>query len=185
MLLRFLYRVRVRGRRNIPEGAAVLIPNHVSTIDALLIAAHIDRPIHFAMYWRIYNKLKWFVAPMGAFPIAGAAENQGVYDDAFRRMGDALDRGELVCLFPEGMITHTGEMNEFKGGILKLLSRNKVPVVPVGLRGLWGSYFSRKKKGLLKLPDHFMAKIEMVVGQPLPATASLTEMEQAVKLILR
>jgi 1-acyl-sn-glycerol-3-phosphate acyltransferase len=180
MLLRLIYRVKVRARSNIPFGAAVLIPNHVSFIDAVLIASHIDRPVHFAMYWRIYKKIRWIARPMGAFPIASPTENKEVYDAAFRHIGRVLDRGELVCIFPEGMITHTGEMNEFKGGVKKILSLNPVPVIPVGLRGLWGSYFSRKKKGVFKLPDHFMAKIEMVVGQRLHYSDSLEDMQAAV-----
>ena len=68
VMLRFLYQVRVRHAGRIPAGAAVLVPNHVSMIDAMLIAAHMKRPVHYAMHWKFYRAVKWFVAPMGAFP---------------------------------------------------------------------------------------------------------------------
>lgn len=184
VLLRTVYRIEVHGRANIPDGPAILTPNHVSYIDAILIAAHIQRPMRFAMYWKIYNRTKWLVAPMGAFPIASRKENQAVYNAAFVTMSRALHAGELVCLFPEGMITLDGHMNEFKHGISKVLESSPVPVVPIGLRGLWGSYFSKKKRGLFKLPDHFMAKIEMVVGVPLAPTVPVHELELAVADLL-
>lgn len=179
--LRFLYRVRVRQGQNIPKtGPAILIPNHVSFIDAVLIAAHVNRPVRYAMHWKIYEKCKWIVAPMGAFPIAGK-DNPEVYAKAFEIMDATLADGGLLCIFPEGMITTTGEMNPFRNGILKLLRRNPVPVIPVGIRGLWGSYFSKKKKGVFKLPDHWGAKIEMVVGDVMEPSASLEELHHAVE----
>ena len=182
--LRFLYRVRVRGTKNLPrEGAAILVPNHVTFLDAMLIAAHVERPVRYAMYWKIFNKLKWIVAPMGAFPIASKEENQIVYDSAFQTMRDTLASGGLLCIFPEGKLTTDGRMNEFRPGILKLLESQPVPVIPVGLGGLWGSYFSRKKKGLFKLPEHWMAKITMVVGTPMPATVSLDDLRARVRLL--
>lgn len=183
-LLRLIYRVEAHGLVNIPDGPAILIPNHVTFLDALLIAAHVHRPIHFAMHYPIYRRLKWAVAPMGGFPIAKASENPAIYDAAFERMSKALADGELVCIFPEGMLTLDGHLGAFRGGVLRVLARNPVPVVPVGLRNLWGSYFSRKKKGRLHLPDHFMAKIEMVVGLPLRHDVTLHDMELAVAELL-
>ena len=185
ILLRLIYRVRVRNSRAIPsEGAAILTPNHVSFIDAVLIAAHINRPIRYAMHWTIYNKFRWIVAPMGAFPIASKDENPLVYANAFETIHDTLANGGLLCIFPEGMITKTGEMNPFRNGILKILERDRVPVIPVALRGLWGSYFSKKKSGLLKLPDHFMAEIEMIVGEPISPLATVEYMQDRVRALL-
>lgn len=164
LLLRLLYRIRVTGLRNLPEGAALLTPNHVSYIDAALIAAHINRPVHYAMYWKIHKRLKWIVAPLGAFPIAPKDESPEIYERAFDRIEEALLAGELVCIFPEGMLTRTGQMNEFRNGVKKIVARNSVPIVPVALAGLWGTYFSRKKSGIFKLPDRWMSKITMTIG---------------------
>lgn len=185
MLLRMVYRIKVRGRHNIPEGPAILAPNHVAGIDAVLIAAHVGRMTHFAMYWKIFNKVAWIVEPMGAFPIASAEENPKVYAAAFDHMSKALDNGELVCIFPEGKLTTDGEIAAFRGGIMKLLQRNPVPVVPVALKGLWGTYFSKMRPGLFHMPDHFMHKIEIIMGRPLPPTCTLADIEKRVRRLNR
>lgn len=167
VLLRLLYRVRVHHIERIPrEGAAILAPNHVAAIDAVLIAAHVSRPVRYAAYWKIYNRLSWVLEPLGAFPIASKEENPVVYARAFEIIAETLDNGGLLCIFPEGALTLDGNVAEFRSGILKILERNPVPVIPIGLTGLWGSYFSRKKPGWFKLPEHWMAKIHMIVGQP-------------------
>ena len=180
VLLRFLYQVRVRHADRIPVGPAVLVPNHVSMIDAGLIAAHVRRPVHYAMNWKIYRALRWLVAPLGAFPIASRDDDPAIYEESFARIADILDRGELLCIFPEGKLTLDGEVGPFRKGLLKILERNPVPVVPVALRGLWGSYFSQKKPGLLKWPGHYMEKVEMVVGESLPPTTPLDEIRARV-----
>ena len=180
VVLRFLYQVRVRHLERIPDGPAVLVPNHVTMIDAGLIAAHVRRKVHYAMNWKIYRALRWAVAPIGAFPIASRGDDPAVYEQSFARIAAILDRGELLCIFPEGRLTLDGEVGEFRKGLLKILERNPVPVVPVGLRGLWGSYFSQKKPGLLKWPGHYMEKIEMVVGEPLPPDTPLDEVRARV-----
>lgn len=182
--LRTLYRVQAFNEVNIPDrGAAILVPNHVSLLDAVVIAAHVERPVHFAMHWKIYNALKWVVAPLGAFPIAGRGDDPTTYETAFSHIDRLLAAGELLCIFPEGKITRTGELDAFRPGVLKILDRNPVPVIPVGLRGLWGSYFSYKRPGIFKLPEHWMARIEMVVGEPLPPSASLPQIEQSVRTL--
>jgi len=174
VLLRFLYRVRVRHAERIPStGAAILAPNHIAAIDAGLIAAHVFRPVRYATYWKIYDRLSWIMKPLGAFPIASKEENPEVYKRAFEIIAETLDEGGLLCIFPEGALTLDGEIGEFKSGILKILDRNPVPVIPIGLTGLWGTYFSRKKPGMFKLPDRWMAKIQMIVGEPMnPLTAN-------------
>ncbi len=185
--LRFLYRVRLEGANNIPKtGAAILTPNHVTFIDAVLIAAHVNRPIRFAMHWRLFKRFRWIVEPLGAFPIASKEENPTIYSEAFFTMDRTLVGGQLVCLFPEGKITLNGKMNPLRNGVLKVATQCGVPVVivPVGLRGLWGTYFSKAKPGMFKLPVRYMSKISMVVGQPLPATAPLDSIEQAIQVLL-
>lgn len=180
--IRFLYRLRIIGAHYIPEsGPVVLVPNHVTYLDAVIIAAHVNRPVRYAMYYRLYERLKWVVGPLGAFPIAGRGEDKAIYERAFEIMAETLDAGGVVCIFPEGMLTETGKMNEFRPGINKVIARNPEAVVlPVGLRNLWGSYFSKKKKGFFKFPSHFMAKITMKIGCPIHKGATLEEMRERV-----
>lgn len=180
IVLRFIYRIDVQGLNRIPDGPAVLTPNHVSYIDAALVSAHIPRRITFVMYWKIYNRFRWIVAPLGAIPIASKTENEIVYRDAFRLMGEALERGELVCLFPEGMLTRDGEMNQFQRGLKKLLAAHPVPVVPIGLTGLYGTYFSRKYDGVFHLPDRWMSKIKMRVGKPVAPMIEMSDLREKV-----
>lgn len=180
ILLRFLYQVRVRHADRIPPGPAVLTPNHVSMIDAGLIAAHVRRRVHYAMHWKIYRALRWIVAPLGALPIASRSESPKVYEACFDRIAEILDKGELLCIFPEGQLTLDGAVGDFRPGLLKILERNPVPIVPVGLRGLWGSYFSKKTPGLVKWPGHYMEEIEMVVGEPLPPDTPLEDVRARV-----
>jgi len=183
--LRFLYQVRVRHADRIPDGPAVLVPNHVSMIDAGLVAAHVKRPVHFAMNWKLYRAMRWVVGPMGAFPIASKDDDPATYEASFAEIAAILDRGELLCIFPEGQLTLNGEVGTFRKGLLKILERNPVRVVPVGLRGLWGSYFSQAKPGLLKWPGHYMERIEMVVGEPLPPTTPLDDIRAEVRALAK
>jgi 1-acyl-sn-glycerol-3-phosphate acyltransferase len=185
VVIRFFYRVRVEGMKNIPAtGPAILIPNHVSYLDAVLIAAHTKRPIRFAMYWKLYNATKWIVKPLGAFPIAPRKESREVHDAAFVTMSRTLQEGGLLCIFPEGMLTINGKLGAFFPGVTRVLADDPVPVIPVGLRNLWGSYFSKKKPGLFKLPEHFMAKITMKVGEPIKPGATLEEMRERVGMLV-
>lgn len=181
VLLRFMYRVRIEGLGNIPRtGSALLTPNHVSYLDAVLIASHIDRPVRFAMYWKLYRPFAFLLSPLGAFPIASKEENPEVYSSAFEIMSQTIEEGGLLCVFPEGQLTRTGEIGEFKGGIRKLLDRQPCRVIPMGLNNLWGSYFSRKKPGLFKLPGHFMAEIEIKIGLPFHPGITLAELRREV-----
>lgn len=182
--IRAVYRVKITGAKNIPVcGPCVLIPNHVSYLDAAMIAAHTKRPIKYAMYYKLYNGLKWIVEPLGAFPIAGRGENREIYDRAFVIIAETLDAGGVICIFPEGQITRDGKLGEFRPGITKILARNPVPVVPVGLCNLWGSYFSKKKPGLIKLPEHFMERVTMRIGHPMMPTVPREEMRERVGIL--
>jgi 1-acyl-sn-glycerol-3-phosphate acyltransferase len=127
------------------EGAAVLVCNHVSYVDAIVIGAASPRPIRFVMDHRIFKTplLGFIFRTAKAIPIAPAKEDPWLMEKAFVDIAQALHEGELVCIFPEGKLTRTGEMNEFRGGIAKIVERSKVPVIPMALRGLWGSVFSR------------------------------------------
>lgn len=177
IMIRFLYRIRVNNLAVIPEtGAIILTPNHVTYLDAVIIAAHVKRPIRFAMHWKLFDRCRWVVEPLGAFPIAGK-ENPAVYKRAFEIMNETLTEGGAVCIFPEGMLTLDGKMNPFRNGVLKLSSSNPgALVIPIALVNFWGSYFSKQKPGFLKWPRHYMQKLTMRVGMPLGPITSPSDL---------
>ena len=168
LLTHSMYRVEQRNLQVIPdEGAAVLVCNHVSFVDALLIGGTIRRPVRFVMYYKIYNLpvLNFIFRTAGTVPIAGRSEDLLIYDAAFKKIAEYLRNGELVCIFPEGKLTSDGELNEFKSGIERILDETPVPVIPLALQGLWGSFFSRDPhKGFFK---RLWSRITLVAGQPL------------------
>jgi 1-acyl-sn-glycerol-3-phosphate acyltransferase len=146
IVTRLLYRFRVQGERQIPaQGAAILACNHVSFVDAILLMAASPRPITFIMDHRIFRipVLGWLFRLAKAIPIAPQKEDAATYERAFERAAQVLRDGDLLCIFPEGGITRDGRLGEFKGGIMKLLQTEPVPVIPMALQNLWGSFFSR------------------------------------------
>lgn len=150
ILTHVIYRFRVRGEEHIPtEGAAILVCNHVSFVDAVLLMAASPRPIRFIMDHRIFRipVLGWLFHLAKAIPIAPQREDAAAYENAFAQAHAVLADGQLLCIFPEGAITKDGELAEFKGGIMKVLAAHPVPVVPLALTNLWGSFFSRVEKG--------------------------------------
>ncbi|MFC5475121.1 MFS transporter [Paraherbaspirillum soli] len=146
ILIHTIHRVSTVNRDRIPEeGAAVLVCNHVSYIDAIVIMGVSPRPIRFVMDHRIFKipVLAWIFKTAKAIPIAPAKEDPQMMEQAFADIAAALADGDLVCIFPEGKLTSTGDMNEFRGGIRKIVDRTPVPVIPMALRGLWGSLLTR------------------------------------------
>lgn len=183
LLVHTLYRVRKSGMNNIPQqGAAIVAPNHVSFVDALILGGCIQRPVRFVMYHKIYNipVMNFIFRTARAIPIAGQREDKALYDKAFVEMHAALNAGDLLCIFPEGEITRDGEMNPFKPGIIRVLKSNPVPVIPIALQGLWGSLFSRKNgPAFFKLPRRLFARIGLQVGRPLSPEELTLETLQA------
>ncbi|MCY1286669.1 Lysophospholipid transporter LplT [compost metagenome] len=181
-----MYRVEHRGLERIPEeGAALLVCNHVSFVDALLIAGAVRRPVRFVMYYKIYDLpvLNFVFRTAGAVPIAGRNEDLLVYDAAFKRIGEYLHNGELVCIFPEGKLTGDGEIDQFKGGVARILEENPVPVIPMALLGLWGSFFSRDPaKGFFR---RLWSRITLVAGAPLAPEAASPQALQMQVIELR
>jgi hypothetical protein len=169
-----MYRVKHTNLENIPdEGAAVLVCNHVSFMDALVIGGAVRRPVRFVMDHRIFKVpvLNFIFRTAGAIPIAPAKEDAAMKERAFQKVQEYLSQGEVVCIFPEGKITHDGAMNVFKPGVEEIVQRANVPVVPMALRGLWGSFFSRKDgAAMLKMPRRAWSKIELVASAPVPAS---------------
>ena len=181
-----MYRVEHKGLDAIPdEGAAVLVCNHVSFVDALLIGGAIRRPVRFVMYYKIYDLpvLNFVFRTAGTVPIAGRSEDLLIYDAAFKKIAEYLRNGELVCIFPEGKLTGDGEIDEFKAGVERILEENPVPVIPMALQGLWGSFFSRDPhKGLFK---RFWSRVCLVAGTPIAPEQAKRDMLQAQVAELR
>ncbi|MBV6289768.1 MFS transporter [Pseudomonas aegrilactucae] len=173
LLSHSMYRVEHRDLDRIPdEGAALLVCNHVSFVDALLIAGAVRRPIRFVMYYRIYRLpvLNFIFRTAGAIPIAGRNEDLATYERAFEKIAAYLADGELVCIFPEGKLTADGEIDAFKGGLSLILERTPVPVIPLALQGLWGSFFSRDPaKGFLR---RLWSRVTLVAGNAVPVEAA-------------
>lgn len=174
MLVNTLYRIKAFGTENIPDkGPALLVCNHVSFVDALIVGGSIRRPVRFVMYYKIFQipLLNFIFRNAKAIPIAGAKEDKTLLDTAFDRIDEELSAGNLVCVFPEGGITRDGEVHEFRGGIEKIVARRPVPVIPVALGGLWGSWFSRKKTGgLNRIPGKLFSRVDVRIGQAVSAT---------------
>ena len=150
LLSHCVYRFKVTGEQHIPiSGPAILACNHVSFVDAVLLMAASPRPIVFLMDHRIFQVpvLGWLFRLAKAIPIAPRAEDPAAYDAAFAAAARVLQDGDLLGIFPEGGITKDGTLQEFKGGIMKILERAPVPVIPMALTNLWGSYFSRIEQG--------------------------------------
>ena len=175
VMARLVYRFEVKGDQNIPQsGAAILVCNHVSFIDPVLLMAASPRPIRFIMDHQIFRLpvLGWFFRLAKAIPIAPQKVDARTYEQAFERARQTLDEGELLCIFPEGGITRDGRLGEFKGGVMKLLETHPVPVVPLALRNLWGSYFSRAGGKAMSQPFRrgLWSRVGLAAGDPVPAT---------------
>ncbi|MEH6461303.1 MFS transporter [Chitinimonas sp. JJ19] len=180
-----MYRVKHEGLDNIPEeGAAILVCNHVSFMDALVIGGAVRRPVRFVMDHRIFKVpiLNFIFRTAGAIPIAPAKEDPAMKERAFMKVQEYLSQGEVVCIFPEGKITFDGELNPFKAGVQELAQRSGAPVVPMALRGLWGSFFSRKDgSAMVKMPRRFWSRITLAASQPVPAAeVSVEDLQQRV-----
>lgn len=174
------YRVRHEGLAAIPEhGPAVLACNHVSYVDALLLAGAVRRPIRFVVYKPIYEipVLRSVFRASGAIPIAAEHEDPAALEAAFAAIRRALAEGDLLCIFPEGRLTADGRLGIFRKGIERILAETPVPVVPMALRGLWGSFFSRHGKGAFRrLPGRFWSRVTIAAGAPVPPALATAEL---------
>jgi 1-acyl-sn-glycerol-3-phosphate acyltransferase len=190
LLVHSVYRLDKSGLEKIPEeGAAVIVCNHVSFVDALIIAAACRRPIRFVMDHNIFRipVLSFIFRTGKTIPIAPMRENPALLEKAYEDIAAALRDGDLVAIFPEGKLTQTGELNPFRSGITRILERTPVPVVPLALRGLWGSFFSRMggraMSDLSRLAP--FRRVALVAGE-VQAPASVTpESLQQIVLALR
>jgi 1-acyl-sn-glycerol-3-phosphate acyltransferase len=187
LLIHSIFRLKTKGTEHLPEeGAALLVCNHQSFADALVLAAACRRPIRFVMYYTIFEipVLNFIFRAMKAIPIAGYKEDPTVLQQAFDDVAKALHEGELVCIFPEGALTRDGEVGEFKGGVSKILERTAVPVIPMALSGLWKSIFSRHRERL-RYAMHWFPTIRLAIGPAIPPQGITPEGLREVVLGLR
>ena len=188
MYVTLFYRVRIEGvEEHVPdEGAALLVCNHVSYMDPVLISAAVPRPIRFVMYYKIFRVpgMNWVFRAYRAIPIAGAKEDPEVMEAAFEEIRAALEAGELVCIFPEGALTKDGEIAPFRGGVERILATHPVPVVPMALTGLWDSMWSKRdsRLGRLRVPRRLRAAVAVLATPAVPGeTATAASLEARVR----
>jgi 1-acyl-sn-glycerol-3-phosphate acyltransferase len=189
IFMSIFYSVKRTNIERVPEeGACVLVCNHVSFFDALVLATAIRRPPRFVMDHNIFkNPLLGFIFRTArAIPIAPHKVDAMLLEKAYADIAEALRNGEMVCIFPEGRITDNGDMYPFKSGIQRIVDTTPVPVIPLALRGMWGSFSSRKGgAAFTKFPRRFRSAIEVSVGEPVPASEVNPEGLQARVATLR
>ncbi len=182
LLIHSVYHIKAKDLEKIPDaGAAVLVCNHVSYVDALIIAGCIRRPVRFVMYNKIYKMpvLNFIFRTAKAIPIAGRYEDEALLNRAFDDIDKALAEGDLVCIFPEGKLTANGSIRTFRDGVEKIIRRRPVPVVPMALQGLWGCAFSREQSNVFyRLYKGLTSSIALVIGDSVEAKAVSAAMLQ-------
>ncbi|HSD51243.1 MAG TPA: AMP-binding protein, partial [Candidatus Methylomirabilis sp.] len=179
-----VYRLTVRGREHVPQrGGALLVPNHVSFVDGLLLLASLDRPIRFVVaagYFR-HPLLRPFMKSLGAMPIGSSADPRVILR-ALRDAGRYLDEGEIVCIFAEGQITRTGMLLPFQRGFERIVKGRTTPIIPVHLDRVWGSIFSYAGgRFLSKIPERIPYPVTVSFGPPLPPGTPVHEVRRAVQ----
>ncbi|SCC90361.1 Bifunctional protein Aas, partial [Chlamydiales bacterium SCGC AG-110-P3] len=184
LLTKTVYRFRLDGIENMPkEGPVLLTPNHLSIIDALFVAAAIDRPVHFVMSGHYYKNrlLRPLADLMQAIPVSSTGSTRELLT-GLRRAGECLDKGGVVCIFPEGQISHTGTLLPFQRGVEVIMKGRDYPIVPVHLDNVWGSIFSfHKGRFFKKWPRNIPYSIRVSFGKPMPGTSSVSEIRHAIQ----
>ena len=179
-----LYRIHLQGRENVPsKGGALLVPNHVSMVDAVLLIASIDRPIRFLMFKGSYDHplVKPFAKIMRVIPISSQLRPREMIT-SLRTATQALKDGEVVCIFPEGQMTRIGQMLPFRRGMERIVKGVDVPIIPVNLGGVWGSIFSFDRgRFLWKLPRKIPYPVTVTFGKAMPSTSGAQDVRQAVQ----
>jgi len=184
MLTHSIYRLTVEGRDNIPErGGALFVSNHMSFVDALLLIASTDRPVRFLMFKDIYDLrfVKPFARALRTIPISSQLRPREMIR-SLRTASEAIQAGEVVCIFAEGQITRIGHLLPFRRGFERIMKGVDAPIIPVNLDGVWGSVFSFEKgRFLWKIPRRIPYPVTVSYGRPMPPTATPFEVRQAVQ----
>jgi 1-acyl-sn-glycerol-3-phosphate acyltransferase len=189
VLTSVMYRIDKRDLDAIPDkGAVLLVCNHISYVDALIIAGAVRRPVRFVMDAHIFDipVLNFIFRVAGTVPILPRRQSEEIYQNAFARVAEYLAAGEIVCIFPEGALTRDGEMQAFRAGVSRILKETPVAVVPMALRGLWGSVFSRAPRALkIDWRRLIRRRVELVGGAAVKPDAATPEQLQAIVAGLR
>lgn len=184
ILTRTSYRLKVKGLENVPPtGPFVVIANHISVIDAMFVMASLDRPVHFLMNEDYYNRrlLNPIARLLEAIPVSSKSNPKSLVE-SMRLAGEYLDRGEVVCIFPEGQVSHTGVLLPFQKGIEKILKGRDCPIVPLYIDGVWGSIFSFKGgKFFTKWPEYRPYSLRVTYGAPVPATTPVHKLRETIQ----
>lgn len=186
LLTRTIYTLRVKGIEHFPkEGPAVLVSNHISLVDALFVMSSVDRPVHFIMGEQYFNR--WWVRPifkiLGCLPVATTSSPRALVE-SLQNAGKYLDQGEILCIFPEGQISHTGLLQPFRRGIEVILRGRDCPVIPLYLDGVWGSVFSYKGgRFVFKMPRNFTIQTTVNFGAPMPPNSTIAQIRDAIKAL--
>ena len=189
ILVHFVYRVKSQNLDNIPdEGAAIVVCNHVSLMDALIIGGCVRRPIRFVMYYKIFNIpfLRFIFKTARAIPIASKKEDPELLERAYNQIAKELLMGNVVGIFPEGKLTSDGKVDNFKPGIERILKETPVPVIPLALDGMWGSFFSNERgRPLSGIPRRISAKIKLTAGKAIaPERVNAAKLQNIVTNLL-
>jgi len=184
LLVHSIYRLKTIGRENLPTNSgALIVCNHLSFIDALVLTASSDRPIRFLIFKDFYDHplIHPFAKVAGGIPISSEQRPREMIR-SLRAAGEAIASGELVCIFAEGQITRIGQLLPFRRGMEFIMKGIEAPIVPANLGGVWGSIFSYESgRFFWKLPKHILQPVTVRYGKPLPPTASAFEVRQAVE----
>ncbi len=188
LIINIVYRLRPKGLENIPKnGPAVVVCNHVSFIDPIILGGSVARPMRFVMYYKIFAMpfLRFIFRNAKAIPIASKAEDEELMDAAFAKVDAELAAGNIVCIFPEGGLTMDGEVQRFRPGIEKIIAQRAVPVIPAALGRMWGSWFSRRKQGgIRKFPGRLFARVPVIFGEPVaPQDVTAERLELLVRTL--
>jgi acyl-[acyl-carrier-protein]-phospholipid O-acyltransferase/long-chain-fatty-acid--[acyl-carrier-protein] ligase len=184
LITRIAYRIQVHGLNNIPEkGGVILVPNHVSYIDGLLLwSACRKRNVSFMIYHKLYHLkiFNWLFKILKYIPVYEGKRVKESLDAAKQH----LQKGGTICIFPEGELTRTGSMLPFRRGVEKLIegvSSKNVPIIPVYIDQVWGSIFSyERNRFFFKIPHEFPSKVSITFGKPLPADSKSHTIRKAV-----
>lgn len=170
-VLKLVYRVQPSGVENLPAGPALIVPNHVSYVDALMVSFAANRPMRFMLQRRIYARAPRFFDALGAIPVSGKDSREKI-DASLSAARGFLADGQTVVIFPEGQLTKNGNMVEFKRGFERIAEGLSVPVVPAHLDNLWGSFFSLKGVSALRALREVPRPIGVRFGAPLAEAAA-------------
>ncbi|MBL8862991.1 MAG: AMP-binding protein [Planctomycetes bacterium] len=186
LLVRILYRIRVEGLEHVPRaGGALLAPNHVALVDGLVLLAVLPRRVRFLVDsdWNARAWLRPFYRALDVIPVSSTGGPRIVLR-ALREAGAHLERGELVCVFPEGQLTRTGLMQPFRRGLERIARGRGAPIVPIHLDGLEGSLFAETRSEPIRDARwRIPLDVTVTIGAPLPADARAAEVRAAVALL--